>query len=345
MTVINLCLMVCGVRHTRCSSTFPQVEFGYDKNVSSGAVHMAERYFLYPTTDGISLVVWDVERQQVVGHLVGHDKYIVLVAARGSLAVSYQESGPIRARVWNLETMQCTATLPDGPNGTYAKAECSMEGKVLLGRERGVIKVWDVAAGAPVALADLEGHAGWVNDIQVGAAGNMVLSGSNDNTAQLWDLRTNDGRCVRTMEGHSDSVRSVDMDGHYRTAVSGSDDKTVKLWDLGSGRCVETYDGHDHTNVVPGVELYGVIDVVMHESGSSFLSSGHYYGSMGNNNTVSAWATGSSEAILRADMASSCVPLSVYNRLFSTRDFSTVAFCSIGYKQLKLSVWNQGMHI
>ena len=306
---------------------------------------MAERYFLYPTTDGIYLVVWDVERRQVVGQLSGHDKDIDLVAARGSLAVSYQESGPVRARVWNLEMMRCTATLPDGPNGTYALSACCMEGKVLLGRGRGIIKVWDVAAGAPVALADLEGYVGGVNDIKAGAEGNMVLSGSNDSTVRLWDMRTYDGRCVRTMEGHSDSVWSVDMDGYCRTAVSGSVDKTVKLWDLGSGQCLETYDGHDHTNEVPDVELHGVLDVVMHESGNSFLSSARYYGSDGTNNTVSALAVGSAEAVMRADMASSCVPHAVYNRLFASRDLLAVAFCSISFNQLNLYIWNQSVPI
>ena len=322
----------------------PQVEFESDKDVSSGAVHMAERYFLYPTTDAVSLVVWDVERQQVVGQLEGHDKDIDLVAASGSLAVSCQDSGPVRARVWNLETTQCTASLPRGLNNVNTFSACCMEGKVLLGQGDGIIKVWDVAASAPVALANLEGHAIGVQDIKAASAGSMVLTGSNDKTVLLWDLRTGSG-CVRTMEGHSSSVWSVDMDGHCRTAASGSKDKTVKLWDLGSGRCLETFEGHDHTNVVPDVGLHGAQDVVMHESGSSFLSSARYYGSDGTNNTVSAWAVGSAEAVMRADMAASCVSLAVYNRLFASSDLSTVAFCSIGYNQLYLSIWNQSVPI
>ena len=281
---------------------------------------MVDRYFLYPTADLKSLVVWDMERQHTLGQLEGHDDDIGVVAARGSLAVSCQRDSPMIARVWSLETMQCTATLPGGPDDTEAYSACCMEGRVLLGYTDGVVKVWDVAGNAPVALASLEGHSSAIYDIKATAAGSMVLSGSDDNTMRLWDLRTS-SICVRTMEGHSLTVFSVDMDGDCLTAVSSSEDKAVKLWDLGSGRCMETYEGHDHK----------VTDVVMHESGSSFMSYGK--------GIVNAWAMGSTRAVMRADMASSRVPNDVSCRLFANRDLLTVAFCSVSNSHLRLSLW------
>ena len=282
---------------------------------------MTERCFLYPTVDLKSLVVWDMERQLALGQLEGHDRRIDVVAARGSVAVSCQRSGPARARMWNLETMQCTATLTGGPDDDVAAySACCMEGRVLLGQGDGVIRVWDVAASAPVALANLEGHASKVHDIKAAAAGSMVLSGSHDGTVRLWDPRTG-SRCVRTMEGHSLPVYSVDMDAECLTAVSGSADRTVKLWDLGSGRCVETYQDHRH----------GVTDVVMHEAGTSVISYGHSF--------VHAWAMGSPREIMQADMASSSVPGAASCRLFASKDLMTVALCSISSSQLGLSVW------
>ena len=283
---------------------------------------MAERLFLYPAADLKSLVVWDMERQQTLGQL-GHgyeDDPVRFVAVRGSLAVSCQRSGPTKARVWSLETMQCTATLPAVP-GDATNSVCCMDGRVLLGQSNGIVELWDVSANAPVALANLEGHTLELNDVKAPAAGSMVLSGSDDRTMRLWDIRTVNG-CVRTMEGHAEAVWSVDMDGHCRTAVSGSGDKKVKLWDLGSGRCTETYEGHDDE----------VADVVMHESGSSFISSEFPC-------IVNAWAVGSTRAIMQADMASFCVLDADTSRLFASRDLSTVAFCSISPKQLGLSIW------
>ena len=276
---------------------------------------MAEHLFLYPTANLKSLVVWDMERQQALGQLEGHDGNINIAAARGSLAVSCQLN---RARVWSLETMQCTATLLGGPDDTEAYSACCMEGRVLLGQDDGVIRVWDVAASAPVALSSLEGHTSEVRDIKAAAAASMVVSASDDKTVRLWDLRTC-SRCVRTMEGHSREVLSVDMDGHCRTAVSGSVDDTVKLWDMGSGRCLETYKGHK------------VTDLAMHESGRSFISSGK--------GSISAWAVGSTRAVMQAGVASYCAPDAASCRLFASGDLLTVAFCSISISKMGLSVW------
>ena len=296
------------------------------------AVTLAEHYFLYPDSNSMSLVVWDMERQHMLGQLEGHDAVIETVAARGSLAVSCQRFGPVRARVWNLETMQCTATLPVGEDDAATSSACCMDGKLLLGQEDGIIKVWDIAASTAVALANLEGHTDEVYNIKAAAAGSMVLSGSGDKTVRLLDLRTGSGG-VRIMEGHSKAVWSVDMDGNCRTAVSGSDDKMIKVWDLGSGQCLDTYEGH--------ADSCGVIDVAMHESGSSFISAGH------DSDIVNFWAVGSTRSIMRADVASSWPSSWLPNiqsnpamkRLFASRDFSTVAFCSIGSSHMGLSVW------
>ena len=87
---------------------------------------------------------------------------------------------------------------------------------------------------------------------------------------------------------------------------SGSVDKTVKLWDLGSGRCMETYN---HGQVVS--------DVMMHESGSSFLASG-YAG------RLKAWALGTDKPILDADL-STLGPNGM--RFAASQDLSVVATC------------------
>ena len=272
---------------------------------------------LYPGADN-SLVVWDMDSQKQRGRLVGYNARITAVAARGNLAASAEANGPLC--LWNLETMQCTATLPDMPRLCYAA--CCMEGRVLLGSADGPIKLWDVAASAPVALPDLEGHTGWVSSIK--ASGNTVLSSSADKTLRLWDLRTS--KCVRTMEGHTGRVLSGDMDGGYRTAVSGSSDRTVRLWDLGSGRCSATFEGHLDNSVR---------DVVMHESGSSFLSSGYY------DFIANVWAVGSSKASMRADLKALSVGGGSCSRLFASRDLSTVAYCCLntGGTKLDFRLW------
>ena len=277
---------------------------------------MRDNLLIHPGADG-SLVVWGMDRHKELGRLVGHDQMIRAIAARGNLAVSAQAgNGP--PRVWNLETMQCTATLPGMP---AVDSTCCIGGRVLLGSAAGPIKVWDVTASAPVALPDLEGHTGWVCSIEASAS--MVVSGSEDKTVRLWDLRT--GKCVRTMEGHTDGVCSVDIDGGCRTAISGSLDKTVRLWDLGSGRCSATLEGHSSL----------VRDVVMHESGSSFLSSGR------DDFIVNAWAVDSRQASMRADLKALSLSGNSCSRLFASRDLSTVAYCcfNTGNQKLEFRLW------
>ena len=260
-----------------------------------------------------SLVVWNMDSQQELGHLVGHDKRITAIAAKGNLAVSAQYNG--FPRVWNMEALQCTATLPHVLDVWSA---CCMEGRVLLGSDAGSIKLWDIAASAPVALPGLEGHTDIVSSIKASAS--MVLSGSADKSVRLWDLRI--GKCVRTMEGHTGTVLAADMDGHCRTAVSGSGDTTVRLWDLGSGRCSATFEGHSDM----------VRDVLMHESGSSFLSSGK-------DCIVNTWAVGSSKASMRADLKALSLPGGMFRRLFASRDLSKVAYCCFNTTELELRLW------
>ena len=281
----------------------------------SSAICVDDSLFIHPGADN-SLVVWNMDSQKELGRLVGHDKQITAVAAKGSLAVSTQADGP--TRLWNLETMHCTTTLPDPISAAYA---CYMEGKMLIGSAHGPIKLWDAATSAPVALPGLEGHNSAVYCIK--ASANTVLSSSADKTVRLWDLRTV-GKCVRTMEGHTGIVYSVDMDRNCRTAVSGSKDTRVRLWDLGSGRCSATFEGHSSE----------VRDVMMHESGDNFLCSDIDL-------TVNAWAVGSSKAIMRVDLKAFFLPRKWMSRFFASRDLSTVAHCGIntGTGQLELRLW------
>ena len=281
--------------------------------VYAGTINVSDNLFIHPGVDK-SLMVWDMGSQKELGRLTGHDKKISAAAARGNLAISAQYNGPLC--LWSLETMRCTATLAADVPG-MCSVFC-MEGKVLLG-SAGPIKLWDIAASAPVALPDLEGHTEAVRCVRASTC--MVLSGSWDKTVRLWDLRT--GKCVRTMEGHTGTVYSVDMDGHCRTAVSGSEDNLIRLWDLGSGRCSATFAGHSSL----------VQDVVMHESGSSFLS-------LGCDLVVNAWAVGSSKASMRADLKA-FIPYGTCrgSRLFAGKALSTVAHCCINTISLELKLW------
>ena len=287
---------------------------------------MTERLFLYPAMDGTdSVVVWDMDSQQAVGRLhVGDAEAIYTTTAKGNFAISSYGEG-VESRLWNLETFQCVATLPTGP-GDEAYAPCLSESRAILANDDR-IKVWDIAASAPVFLYELDGHTDDITDIKASDSGDMAISCSWDGTARLWDLRT--GEAVRTLAGHVDVIFCVDMDGDGRTAVSGGGDTTAKLWDLGSGRCVETYEGHTGS----------IQNIVMRKLPAGRSSSPSFLSSSYDDYFVNAWAVGSTKAVWRADMASAGLPDTDRHRMFANRDLSLIALCCIGTKELDFRAW------
>ena len=132
------------------------------------------------------------------------------------------ENGVHAVKIWNLETMQCTADLTATRHMIITESVL-LKDRLVLGSEGGPIKFWDIGGSIPVAMMDLQGHTGYIRSIDASDSSNVALSGSYDHSARLWDLRT--GQCVRVMEGHEDEVNSVSMDSACKTAVSGSDDE------------------------------------------------------------------------------------------------------------------------
>jgi len=133
------------------------------------------------------------------------------------------ENGVHAVKIWNLETMQCTADLT-ATRHMIITDSVLLKDRLVLGSEGGPIKVWDIGGSIPVAMMDgLQGHTGYIRSIDASDSSNVALSGSYDHSARLWDLRTGQG--VRVMEGHEDEVNSVSMDSACKTAVSGSDDE------------------------------------------------------------------------------------------------------------------------
>ena len=282
-------------------------------------IAMSDRLVLFPHSK-TSSAVWDMEDDRCLGVLDGHNSGICWASINNieKAAVTVGDADRIDVhsiKIWNLETVQCTSNLTT--TSYLPPAAMLLKDRLLLGSEDGFIKVWDIGGSTPVALMDLEGHTYNVLSIDALDSSNIALSGSRDESLRLWDLRT--GQCVRVMEGHAGWVSSVSMDSACKTAVSGSDDETVKLWDLGSGQCIKTYE-----------HGLAVCDVMMHESGSSFLSCGYCC-------DVKAWATasGSNQLLLDADLGKVFPDLLHSMHFAASRDLSKVAACH----RYAVSIW------
>ena len=104
------------------------------------------------------------------------------------------------------------------------------------------IWVWDLGSGDVVQ--QLEGHQGWINDLDISPDGRLVLSTDAGGTAILWDLDSGDE--VSRFE-NSGSVIIFHPDG--QTALGSTLDDSLALWDLASGEVMRRFEGHTlHVN-------------------------------------------------------------------------------------------------
>jgi len=130
-----------------------------------------------------------------------------------------------------------------------------------------VLRVWDVAAAAPVAA--LEGHRDGISSAAFSPDGARIVSGSYDGTARIWTV---DGTRTPTVLAHEGAVTAVAFRADGLRVATGSD-KLVRVWDV-TGHAVATLSGH--TGRVTAVD---------------FAPTGHDLASGSEDRTVRVWNT------------------------------------------------------
>jgi serine/threonine protein kinase/WD40 repeat protein len=179
------------------------------------------------------LTTWDPEtgnkRQQYLveqpnlgryrGAAISPDGQLVAVAAPGSrfrlLRISdgsERFSGDI-----GDDTVTALTFSPDGADLLVA----SGYGNPAIGR-------WDVATGE--RIASLEGHRGYVTDLQFTPDGRHLVSSSTDQTIRLWNWPQ--GVEVAALRGHPDEVDGLAASPAGNTVASRCRDGSIFLWPL-----------------------------------------------------------------------------------------------------------------
>lgn len=98
----------------------------------------------------------------------------------------------------------------------------------------------------------MEGHSGFVQDVQISSDGQFGLSASWDSTLRLWELAT--GATAKKFVGHEKDALSCAFSADNRQIVSGGRDHQLKMWNT-LGECKFTITDQAHTDWISCVRF------------------------------------------------------------------------------------------
>lgn len=160
-------------------------------------------------------------------------------------------------RIWHGTSGQCIVSLSSHTAPVMQVRWSSVTGRIYSGGRDRVVKVWDVSGRH---MADLKGHAHWINTISLNSdaiaktqknkqecistlaavGGERMLSGSDDMTMILWK----GDKQVSRLTGHQKPVNCAVFSPDGRFIASGSFDKSVRLWSAITGQYIAAFRGH-----------------------------------------------------------------------------------------------------
>ena len=172
-------------------------------------------------------------------------------------------AGPWRARwaSWQLQRPHQQITGHDRWVRAVAAAELDGRPVVISGGDDRMVRVWDLATGAPVG-DPFTGHDDWVNAVAAAELDGrpVIISGGDDGTVRVWDLATGApvGAPFAGHRGAVNAVAAAELDGRP-VIISGGGDGTVRVWDLATGTPLGApFTGHrGAVNAVAAAELDG----------------------------------------------------------------------------------------
>ncbi len=163
----------------------------------------------------------------------------VALSADASQLVSGSQDKSIR--IWTVESGAMVRQI-DTPSPIHDLC-LTLDGKqIISAHDDAVIRVWNVAAPEPalpegeseMPVRELKGHSKPVRSLSlVLPAGQILVSGADDNTARFWTIAN--GQATRTLN-HGGPVVSVAARPDGKFVATASSNNTAKLWDASNGK-------------------------------------------------------------------------------------------------------------
>jgi WD40 repeat protein len=270
-----------GLRIERADEVASRVRYTCDDDPETAAItafRAAEEFALTPLL--AQALNHALDRNRVVGHLVGHTGPVLSVrfSASGAI-VTTSEDGEVR--IWEpCGTLRATCR---SERGTPSDACFAPDERTLVtAHSDGSVLTWELGTESPTIVAELGLPTGRVRTAVFDRTGQQILTAGEDGLARIWSggrvirefagarglllaasfspdgssivtagsdavVRVYDaasGVLLREFEGHEDWVRSPAFSPDGRLVISASEDATARLWSTATGEVVGVIDGH-----------------------------------------------------------------------------------------------------
>jgi len=225
---------------------------GHSDSVRSAVLSPSMDLVLTASDDGTAKL-WN-RACECIKTFRGHGAEVLSVAFMSSETTVLSASGDRTSKLWDASDGHCSRTLL-GHNGKVVSVTCSPVDDlvVLTASLDGSAKTWSAVSGE--CIHTFRGHFDGVSNATFSLDGTLVLTASNDDTARIWNSQT--AECIRTLRGYAceslnhingvsySIMNSAVFSADCRSVLTASADRTAKILCVETGRCLQTFCGHE----------------------------------------------------------------------------------------------------
>jgi len=176
-------------------------------------------------SDDRSIKVWDPFSSTEVGTLIGHAGPVRSASFAPSSKKIVTASDDRSVKIWDVSIGEKEDDHSSSSYFSSSSAFSSFSDSSSSSSSK--------TTATPIG--NLQGHAGWINDVKMSSLGDTMFSVSDDASFSQWDVQTLER--VRVFRSENErAYKACDINSAGNLCVTTSDDGVVALWDLRTAR-------------------------------------------------------------------------------------------------------------